>query len=361
MLEVIDNFLGAKETVDFTEKLAGSNFDATIYPDGQHSYTTKSLGRELPSGLFPEVERILGAYHPPVTQAVTYNFELLKKSKRPDFIDYRMDHDVTVAEFGGKLTRQVADLLNSEQKEVRFLTRDDIKKSVGNLIKDDTTRQKLNDAKIKIQSGTITKLEILEIDELLMDLIDTGRVPSSISGGRVEGIFGIAGTKGFKIPSKMYSQIQRDQSGFVAVIKSKIPYLARFVNAAELGDLQSDRLVNDVIRYLENLAKGGAPTGFRTYFSPEEARNLLAMVPDMQSGSKTAVKTAKTFSSAFFKRVKDKERWVSTGEIQAENFLRKLRQMIVEYSYDQRKIASIRISVSHLRRIIKEELRRSQF
>lgn len=342
MISVIDSFLGAREDVDFTEKLAGSNFSVTVEPGGAKSYTTKSM-REKPGaptkGIFPTVEKAIDEVHPEVSAPVTYSFEILRKTKRPDYIDYKITHDIAAVDFSGKLTPDLARKLNDAQSDVYFLTKADIKKSVGKLVKDDATRAKLQTAKAKIESGQITKQEIADVDDTLSDLIDSGAVPSTLGGGRIEGLFGTVGGKGFKIPSKAYADVQKDQSRFYAMMMKGGKLADRFQAAVESGTLSSDKLLSDVVDYLQRLSTGGLPPGFRAFFTPEEAKELLSYYDDMLAGN---AKAGKTFGSKFFGRVKNKEQWVSTGELKRE----------------ARRFSSRVMNESYIRSLVREEVKR---
>lgn len=350
MISVIDNFLGAKEDVDFTEKLAGSSFSATVDPSGEKSYSTKDF-KDDPSapksGIFPNVEKVLNDLHPKVSSPVTYSFEILKKEKRPDYIDYAIDHDVAAVDLSGKLSAALAAELNAAQSEVNFLTKADIKKSVGKLIKDDETRNALTSLRDKLSAGEkVSKQEIMQVEEILMDLIDSGDVPSTLGGGRIEGLFGSVGGKGFKIPSRAYAAVQKDQARFYAIVRKGGAISKRIVDAAASGDATSDKLVSDVLDYLRRLSAGSMPKGFRSFFSPEEAASLLGEYEEKLKSGDT--KAARKFASAFFGRVNDKESWLSTGELKRESLRRRMSDRLTE-----RKDSGM--TMSRLRGIIKEE------
>lgn len=349
MISVIDNFLGAKDDVDFTEKLAGSNFSATVEPGGGKKYTTKSMKDDPKAptrGIFPDVEKVLNQLHPDVSSPVTYTFEILKKEKRPDYIDYAMDHDIAAVEFSGKLTPALAAELNAAQSDVYFLTKSDIKKSVGKLIKDDATRARLEAAKAKLESGKISKEDVADVEDTLSDLIDTGMVPSTLGGGRIEGLFGFAGGKGFKIPSKAYAAVQKDQARFYAMTMKGGKMGDRFAAAVESGDPSSDKLIADAVDYLQRLSAGGLPPGFRAFFTPDEAQELLGYYDAMVAGH---TKAGKLFASKFFGRIKNKDQWVSSGELKRESRRYRSGLRITETNRPG-------ITVENLRRIVREEL-----
>ena len=296
-LEVIDAFLGADSKVSFTEKLAGQNLVAIVTPTGDVLTTSKSVGR-IASGMFPEVTGPLEKFHPPVETNTKYTFEIIRSAKRPDFIDYKIDTPYVAVEFSGAMTKDVEQQLNSRQKDVKFYTSDDIKKSVKGVLgpEQKTYLQFIRD---KIAVGAkLTPQEKSETEDVLMSALDSGAFPSSIGGQRIEGLFGTTASGGFKIPSKKYAEIQRMQAGLYGAVKNegKKEFSLRFQE-----EKAGDRLVADVLKYLEKVAGTQQTPGFRFFFSPVEAKELL-------SGD------IKELGKKFYDRVKSKD-WVSSQQV----------------------------------------------
>lgn len=308
-LDVIEDFLGSSEKVDFTEKLAGQHLTLVLHPGGSVEYVGKSGGKSK-VGLFPAVNKVLRNHHPPVSNDVRYEFEVLKRSERPDFIDYPIEKELVVVELTGKMSKSTVDVLNSSQDVVGFMSRDSIKKSTMGLVTDPDIAEELNLYRDMLSSGARPpKEEAKRIETILMGLIDSGRVPSSLGSAAIEGLFGTVPSGGFKIPSASYAEVQRDQAKFFAAYR-KMPWetiAARF--AAASGDPTKDRLVSDVIEYIEKMSAKVTPRGFRTYFSKQELSSLTQLILAYESGNPdSGVELAKRF----FERVGDKSAWVTT-------------------------------------------------
>lgn len=311
--DVIDAFLGVGGGVDFTEKLAGQHLTVVIYPGGDVEYIGKEGKREVGGGLFPVVNGVLKKFHPPVDAEVKYEFEVLKKGVRPDFIDYPLEKDYTVVELSGVMSKSVAGALNTSQSSVVFIPRDSIKKSVGGVVRDPVLLKQLRSYRDKLASGVKpSKAEVLQVEGLLMDLIDSGVVPSTLGSVAIEGLFGISSGGGFKIPSTTYANLQREQAKFFAVSRkmSMAGIRDRFVSAGE--DPRGDRLVADVINYVENFSQKSPPRGYRMYFSKEELMGLRGLVDAYLGGD---VSSGVNLAAQFFGRVKDKSAWVTTEAV----------------------------------------------
>lgn len=309
---VVDAFLGNADGVEFTEKFAGQHLTAEVSPDGTVQYAVKSYGKLGRGGYFPPIENALENHHPAVSSPVTYSFEVLRKGKRPDFIDYPLKSDFTAVEYTGKMTPDVADSLNGGQDAVRFMTKSDIRKDVSGVVTDPATRSRLQDFKAAAEAGRPSPQHTAEIEGILMDLVDSGRVPSSLGGRSMEGLFGTASGRGFKVPSKAYADLQRDQAKFYAVVKSRRVRDAvnRFSTSA--SDPSSDRLVTDLLTHVDKMSSTRVPPGFRTFFTREEYGALKKMADEYRAGSAPA---GRNLATTFFRRVQDKEKW-ATSDVQ---------------------------------------------
>jgi hypothetical protein len=298
---VIDSFLGNQSIASFTEKLAGQNLLVEIYPDGKVIFTTKRL-KGVEVNIFPKVKEVLNSFHPQVTSVTRYEFEVLKKSGRPDYIDYILPANLTVVEFSGNLTQEVAQRINSSQKDVIFYDSSFIKKPISVALSQNQ-RIFLEDVRTKLKDRSITKQELQQVDELLSTVLDEGGYTSSF-GGRLEGLVGDVGGKKFKIPSKKYTDVQKLHSGlYGAVLKTrKKDFVSRFQSASTEGE---DRLVDDTRKYLEKISTGSIDPGFRIFFSPSEAKKMLSL-PNEQLGQ------------IVYNRISSKN-WVSTSDIKSES------------------------------------------
>lgn len=299
-IAVIDSFLGNQSIASFTEKLAGQNLTAEVYPDGNVTFSTKKL-KGVEVNIFPKVKEALVSFHPPVKEVVKYSFEILKKSGRPDYIDYVIPADLIVVEYTGNLTQEIAEQLNSSQQNIVFYDRSFIRKSISGEISQEQ-RSFLEIARAKLHDGSITKQDLQQVDELLSTLLDESDYSSSL-GGRMEGLVGDVGGTKFKIPSKKYADVQRLHSGlYGAVLKSrKREFVSRFQSAATESH---DRLVDDTRKYLEKISTGSIEPGFRIFFSPSEAKKML-LLPNEQLGP------------IVYDRISSKN-WISTNDIKSE-------------------------------------------
>jgi len=310
---VVDAFLGNESAVEFTEKVAGQNFTATVNPDRSIDLGVKSSGAKISSGVFPSLEAALKNHHPSVDRSVTYKFEVVKKEARPDFIEYPLTADVTAIEFSGAMTRAVAESLNSGQDEVKFLVKRDIVKDVKSLVSDPMDADKLRSFRDEVLRGSRpSKAVTHDVENILMGLVDSGKSPSSLGGGRIEGLFGMSGGRSFKFPSRAYADLQLMQAKFYAVVKSNRVrnVVGRFESAVD--DPMSDRAVSDVIEYIDKFSATPPLPGFRVFFKREELQRLKAMLDKYMSGDAS---TGKRLASEFFRRVANKSEWVSSNEI----------------------------------------------
>lgn len=306
-IQVVNAFLGGESSVRFTEKLAGQHFAATINPDGSVSFTKKS--GEAKGSIFPTVEKALQNNHPTVSRPTEYSFEIVRKSNRPDFIDYDLSHEITAVEYSGNMTKSVADSLNAAQEDAFFMTRQDIVRPVEGVSLSPDERALLQAFIDTAKSGKPTKQQYLEAEDLLSQIVDRGDTPSSLGGKRIEGLFGTAEGVGFKIPSKVYSEIQALQAKFYAYTKTggvKKLY-DRFYQAA--GRPQTDTIVQDLVDYINILKRNPPPTGFRVFFAQDELKYLRHLTNRLLLGDQDA---AKKLARLFFARVGDKASWAAS-------------------------------------------------
>lgn len=334
MLDVLDAFLGSPSRSQFTEKLAGQHMALTVLPGGEVEYVGKGGKTSVGGGLFPQVTRALKNGHPPVARPVPYRFEVLKKTGRSDFIDYPIEADFAAVDLSGLLDQVTADQLNSGQGAVQFIPKETIKKSAASYVKDPQAKEALQAFRNELSSGgKPSKERASQIEQLLMTVIDSGGVPSTLGSERIEGLFGQLDSGSFKIPSKQYDELQKDQSRFVAIVR-RVPMKdieTRFQNAAD--DPAADRFVSDVLDYVDKMASVKLPKGFRTFFSPAEMTGLIGLAAAYRSGDAEA---GTQLVKQFFKRVNTKSDWVSSG-VQEAAIINDLRKLVREHLISLRK------------------------
>lgn len=316
ILAVLNDILTGASFATYTEKLAGQFFEVII--DDKIAYgkfknkdfitTRNDIGGVLKAIVR---SRILADM-----SDTKLNFEVLKPENRPDYIDYIIGDQVIAIEFSGRLTKEQADFLNSKQDDVKFLTKQDIIKKPRPLPPE--LKEKITSLYEIVESKqNLTKTSKQAIEEIISEsLIEI--FGDSIFGGPLEGVFVTGASKDFKIPEKNYSKIQAIQSPIYAVFGDKNKHIytgeklvGRFsaiVGNPELA--KSDRIVSDVRKYLEAAQQKFPQKGFRTFFSSEEAGDLLSMLDSIVAGNEDLVYN---FYKTIRKRVNNKSEWVPTG------------------------------------------------
>jgi hypothetical protein len=164
-------------------------------------------------------------------------------------------------------------------------------------------------------SAKLAKDEKQRIEELISEsLVEI--FGESIFGGPPEGIFVTGASKPFKIPERNYAAIQRIHVPVYAVFASKSSYTPDVIKgriSAIAGNPElaaSDRIVADVRRYLQAASRGFQQRGFRTFFTTQEATDLLSMLESIEAGN---VQLSDRFYTVIRRRINDKRSWVSTG------------------------------------------------
>ena len=312
---VIEDILGREPLGSYTEKLAGQNL--TVYirggaVTGQFKGKTESSWSDL-SGVAAEIRQ---SSLPDSVGDITFSFEILKPENRPDYLDYAIGGKTVVVEFTGALTKEMARVLNTSQRRLKFLTKEDITKRPRPLsaATAETMRDHLN-ALTTQKKVTKEKKEQIESDisAALVEIFG-----ESIFGGAPEGIFVTGTSKSFKIPEKTYADVQRLSAPIYAVFseKGKIPMNVIYDRFAAISsgaqpNPESDGIWRDLKRYLTAAAAGFSP-GYMTFFSPSEARALLGTMDKIAAGSDTAGTATRSLLSQVRGRVSDKRSWVST-------------------------------------------------
>lgn len=313
IINLLEDILGREPLLSYTEKLAGQFLEIkiekgevlTIFKDAKekgyaHGYRHDAGGTastlrtiELPSEMEGE----------------TYQFEVIKKESRPDYIDYVFGDGTIAIEFSGRMTQELASKLNEAQENVRFMTRSDISRRPKALSPD--LKRDVQDALNNVRTSAKIPKAYKERIESLVSKSLVEIFGESILGGSPEGVFVTGGSKPFKVPEREYASIQRLQAPIYAIFSEKSKYnpaelLARIL---EFSKNPKDRMAKQIADYLE-AASRGFPPGFRTFFTKEEANELLKMLENVMSGDENA---ASTFYKTLRRRVNDKSRWVSTS------------------------------------------------
>lgn len=349
---VVDAFLGDESGVDFTEKLAGQHLTAASRDGTRWKYTIKS-GESGSGGYFPDLENALAMHHPR-TGPVEYSFEVLKTRRRPDFIAYDLKNDVA-AEYSGAMTPEVARRLNSAQRQVTFLTRDDIRKPVAGLVVDPKTRSILKKFSAAAAAGRVSRDEKTAVEAILMDLVDAEGVSSAAGGPRIEGLFGLVDRQGFKIPSKKYADVQLLQAKFYALSRRLGSHGTADRFDAAAGDPDADRVVRDVIDYIDFMASGGPGPGFKVFFGPAEAAKLKVLADNYVAGDAAA---GRKLAALFMQRVSDRSSWTVSGLSEGLRYSAKNGVVVRQGEYDDFtgvRGGNMKLTENLLKKLIAEE------
>ena len=311
---LIDSLLGNEGDLVFTEKLAGTHMDVLFKTTGEalsRSKTARSHGAEYSTKTSsPAIMQALQDHHPSVTEDTNYLFEIIRAENRPDYIDYLIGDQAVAVEYSGALSDAVRDSLNNGQSEVKFLTKGDITREILDI--PDPALDSLLAIQDELENSDISATRKKEIEGELASVV--GAVFSdSVLGGPTEGVFVTGGPTDFKIPTQQYAEIQRLQaplytifSGRAAMrkgeIKNRIMALVQ-----EPEKLNSDRIVQDIVSYLE-AAEEGFPSGFRSFVSPEEAIELL---DDLDEAARGSEKAARRVYTTLNRRINSRDSWYS--------------------------------------------------
>ena len=208
----------------------------------------------------------------------------------------------------------MSDELNHLQNNIKFLSQTDITKRPRQLSPE--LRQKIQDVRDSVAANPrIAKSEKAAIESMISEsLVEI--FGESIFGGPPEGIFATGASKPFKIPEKRYAEIQRIQVPIYATFSDKSYYTPDQIKqriaalASNPSLMQTDKLIADTRKYLEAASMGFDQRGFRTFFNPSEASELLSILDQIGSGN---VQLVDTFYTKMKRRVGNKKNWISTG------------------------------------------------
>ena len=317
ILSVLSDILGSEPLVTYTEKLAGQFLEVVIENGEVLGRFKDASDKGLPASPNFDIAGVAKAIRASSlvgTLSTKFQFEVLKSENRPDYLDYAIGDQTMAVEFTGRLTAQMAKELNDSQQAVRFLSQADITKRPRPMSPE--LRAKVEEAYNSVAgSAKLAKDEKQRIEDLISEsLVEI--FGESIFGGPPEGIFVTGASKPFKIPERNYAAIQRIHVPVYAVFASKSSYTPDVIKgriSAIAGNPElaaSDRIVADVRRYLQAASRGFQQRGFRTFFTTQEATDLLDMLESIEAGN---VQLADKFYSTIRRRINDKRSWVSTG------------------------------------------------
>ena len=314
IIEVLEDIVGREPLNTYTEKLAGQFLEVkidgdkvlTIFKDAKekgfsHGYRHDAGGTASTLRSIQLPEEMIGQI---------YQFEVIKQENRPDYIDYIIGDKTLAIEFTGRMSKELSQKLNELQSMIRFIPQSDIVRRPKNLSDDTRTHvQRALDSARTSQKMSRPEKESIEslISKALVEIFG-----ESLLGGSPEGIFVSVSnpSKSFKIPEHNYANIQRLQAPLYAVFSDKSKYTtleleARFESFA--GN-PHDKMAKQIKDYLVTASKG-FPSGFRTFFSPEEASKLLGEFEELTSGN---LAKSKQVLSQLKRRIGNKHSWVST-------------------------------------------------
>lgn len=307
---VIEDILGREPLATYTEKLAGQNL--TVYVENGEVY---GQFKDHPKSSWSDIGDVASTIREFLSIAkidnVTFGFEILRPENRPDYLDYAIGDTTIAVEFTGALTNEMAKVLNREQSELKFLTQSDLVKRPRPLSQETHSLMSRHlDSLVTTQKVKKEKKEEIEkdISSALIEIFG-----ESIFGGPPEGVFVTGVSKSFKIPEKNYADLQRLSAPIYAVFsaKSKIPASViadRFQKIASGSDPSGDGIWRDLSKYFKAASVGFLP-GYKTFFSKNEASDLLRVMERIVEGDVNAVTSLlRTVRS----RIGNRREWVPT-------------------------------------------------
>jgi len=316
ILNVLDDILGREPLLTFTEKLAGQFLDVKI----ENGWITANQKDGIKKGAPHSPKFDIGGVAKTLKYSnlmkrtnATYKFEVIKPENRPDYIDYVIGDIPIAIEFTGAMSKNLCMLLNTNQKYVKFLCKDDIIKRPKPLPPE--LRQKIQHARDNLASSPkITKAMKVET-EMLVSRYFLEIFGESTFGGSSEGVFATGASKDFKIPNITYADIQRIQAPIYSIFSEKSNYytseqIIERINGlvGNHDKLKSDKMLLEIHRYLK-AASQGFEKGFRTFFNKNEATQLLNMMQNIADGDNGLVFE---FYKTIKNRVNNMRLWVST-------------------------------------------------
>lgn len=312
ILQLLDDILSGQPVLSYTEKLAGTFFEVMIQDgrvQGRYKDTMvagRGFGGSDESGVASIIQRT-GVFD---GQDAMFQFEVINPSKLSDYIDYALGDKTLAVEVTGKMTSEQARRLNDSQDSIRFMSQPDIVKRPKPL--SPKLRAYVQEIRDRVASSPRLSVDEKKKIERVVSSSLVEIFGDSVLGGRIEGLFITGGGKPFKIPEKGFADIQRLQAPMYAVFSGRSGiYTSDVIDrlrqaAGDPAKASSDRMVTDIRNYLEAAAKGMGEAGFRTFFSPDEAQNLLAQFNSILAGEDDP----RTFVRQMADRIGRKRSWV---------------------------------------------------
>ena len=308
ILDLVNHVLDGGELFDFSEKFAGSHAEI-LHRSETGEFSSKSkAGRAAgsgwgdPRGKAKQITDQMSSLETPGSSR-RFGFEFIDSVQRPDYINYLIGDVPAAIEYTGELTKLEADSLNSQQNSVKFVSLEDISYDSFDLSQNGIIS--LEKARDLLSSGKLKRSELKSIGLEVSNIIASS-IPQSLLGGPIEGLVATSGSSSFKIPNPDYANVQRIQSPLYAMFSGRGGVSKREIKSRLINSNSEDRLIKDMIKYLE--AVPGLPTGFRTFFSEDEAEDLLDLIDSAVSGNSA---DGEKLYSHFNKRINDQASWIN--------------------------------------------------
>ncbi len=309
LLKLADHVLSGGELFDFSEKFAGSHVEVLHGSDTGVFKSKSKAGRAAgsgwgdPTGKAKQITDSMGSLPQP-SSSRRFAFEFIDSVQRPDYINYLIGDVPAAIEYTGELTKAEADSLNDQQTALKFVSLDDITHDTFNLTAQDrSSLEKLRDS---LDSNSLKRGELKRIGEEISKIV-ISTIPESLLGGPIEGLMVLSGERLFKIPNPDYSEVQRLQSPLYAMFSGRGGVSKKEIKSRVLSADSSDRLIKDISKYLEVIPD--LPAGFRTFFTAEEAEDLLSLVDSAISGNQSS---GESLYTQLNRRINNQSSWVNT-------------------------------------------------
>jgi hypothetical protein len=315
IINLLEDILGRKPFLSFTEKLAGQFFEVKIENGLVTANYKETIEKGIPHSPTADlggVARVIKNSRFAKSKDAKFKFEVIKPENRPDYIDYAIGDIPVAIEFTGAMSKALCVHLNEKQNFVKFLCKEDITKRPKPLRPE--LQEKLeNIYNLLVSNPKISRLKKIEIENFVSEsFIEI--FGESVFGGTPEGVFATGASKDFKIPNLAYANIQRIQAPVYAIFSQKSQYtndqiIERIEGLVNNPDkLKTDKMLIDLHKYLE-AASQGFSKGFRTFFSQKEASLLLSNMEEIMGGADHLVYD---FYDKINRRINNKRAWVST-------------------------------------------------
>jgi|TARA_R110001583_G_scaffold21333_16_gene81086 hypothetical protein len=309
LLGLINHVLDGGDLFDFSEKFAGSHAEILQGSDsGKFSAKSKS-GRSAggswhpPRGKAQQITNQMGSLDIP-SSSRRFAFEFIDAVQRPDYINYLIGDIPAAVEYTGELTKAEADSLNNSQEVLKFVSLDDISHDSFNLTAEDI--EELESIREELEAGKLNRDSLKSLGKDASRII-AGSISQSLLGGPIEGLIVHSSERMFKIPNPQYSDVQRIQSPLYAMFSGRGGVSKKDIKSRLINADPSDRLLKDMASYLE--AVSDLPSGFRTFFTPEESKGLLDLLDSTVAGNQT---DGQNLYVKFNKRINTQSDWINT-------------------------------------------------